>query len=69
MSLSFLQRLIALDLLRARDELEIQRRMRHRVLRDLLAADSSSGEFHEIAERVEERASTRGARGASPSRG
>jgi purine catabolism regulator len=54
MSLSFLQRLIALDLLRARDELEILRRMRHRVLRDLLATDGAAGEFHEIAERVEE---------------
>jgi DNA-binding PucR family transcriptional regulator len=45
MALSFLQRLIALDLLKRRDEIVATRRLRRRLLRDLLAGNGSPEEL------------------------
>lgn len=59
MSLSFLQRLLSLDLLRQRDQVETARRMRTRLLRDLL-----SGE--EPAEDLEPRMAAQGLEARTP---
>jgi DNA-binding PucR family transcriptional regulator len=45
MALSFLQRLIALDLLKRRDEIVATRRLRRRLLRDLLTGGSAEDEL------------------------
>ena len=45
MALSFLQRLIALDLLKRRDEIVATRRLRRRLLRDLLTGGSAPDEL------------------------
>jgi sugar diacid utilization regulator len=45
MALSFLQRLIALDLLKRRDEIVATRRLRRRLLRDLLAGSGAPDEL------------------------
>jgi DNA-binding PucR family transcriptional regulator len=45
MALSFLQRLIALDLLKRRDEIVATRRLRRRLLRDLLNGGASADEL------------------------
>ncbi len=44
-SLSFLQQLVTLDLLRRRDELRMRRRVRRGLLRDLLAGDGDADEL------------------------
>jgi len=44
-SLSFLQHLVTLDLLRRRDELRMRRRVRRGLLRDLLAGDGNADEL------------------------
>jgi sugar diacid utilization regulator len=44
-SLSFLQQLVTLDLLRSRDELRMRRRVRRGLLRDILAADGAPEEL------------------------
>ena len=44
-SLSFLQQLVTLDLLRSRDELRMRRRVRRGLLRDILAGDGSPEEL------------------------
>jgi sugar diacid utilization regulator len=44
-SLSFLQQLVTLDLLRSRDELRMRRRVRRGLLRDLLAVDGAPEEL------------------------
>lgn len=48
MALSFLQRLIALDLLKRRDEIVATRRLRRRLLRDLLTGGGAPEELSEL---------------------
>jgi sugar diacid utilization regulator len=48
MALSFLQRLIALDLLKRRDEIVATRRLRRRLLRDLLTGGGPEDELTEL---------------------
>ncbi len=45
MALSFLQRLVTLDLLRRRDEIVATQRMRQRLLRELVAGTSTAEEL------------------------